>query len=62
MARKVKATRDAAGLDTEIYTAETAGHYLSGDGNAPAFEPEAKVKTVAWPAMLAFFETHLTSD
>ncbi|MEL8056471.1 MAG: acyl-CoA thioesterase/bile acid-CoA:amino acid N-acyltransferase family protein [Pseudomonadota bacterium] len=62
MARKVKATRDAAGLETEIYTSESAGHYLSGDGYAPAFEPEAKVKTVAWPAMLAFFETHLASD
>ncbi|MEM7493044.1 MAG: acyl-CoA thioester hydrolase/BAAT C-terminal domain-containing protein [Pseudomonadota bacterium] len=59
MAINVKATRDEAGLETELYTSETAGHYLSGDGYTPNLEPEAKLRGVTWPAMVAFFERHL---
>lgn len=59
MTRAIKKTRDAAGLETEAYVSEEAGHYLSGDGYAPAREPEAKIKGEAFPAMLAFFERHL---
>ncbi|MDJ0920590.1 MAG: acyl-CoA thioesterase/bile acid-CoA:amino acid N-acyltransferase family protein [Henriciella sp.] len=62
MARLIKTARDAAGLETELYVSETAGHYLSGHGYQPANEADAKVKTVAWPAMLAFLERELKSD
>ncbi|MEM9170627.1 MAG: acyl-CoA thioesterase/BAAT N-terminal domain-containing protein [Pseudomonadota bacterium] len=62
MARAIKATRDAANLETELYVSVSAGHFLSGDGYEPAFEPEAKIKGEAFPAMLAFFERHLKAE
>ena len=61
MARAIAKSRDAAGLETEVFVSTTAGHFLSGDGYSPAFEPEAKIKGEAYPAMLRFFDRHLMS-
>ena len=61
MARSIKATRDGVGLQTELFHSAAAGHFLSGDGYQPAKEPEAKIKGKAFPAMLLFFERHLTT-
>ncbi|MEM7662886.1 MAG: acyl-CoA thioesterase/BAAT N-terminal domain-containing protein [Pseudomonadota bacterium] len=59
MARSIAEQRNDAGLETEIYVSATAGHFLSGNGYSSAFEAEAKIKGVAYPAMLDFFERHL---
>ena len=62
MARIVAETRDAAGLETELYVSTDAGHYLSADGYSPTQEAEAKIRGEAYPAMLSFFARHLKSE
>ncbi|MEL7057016.1 MAG: acyl-CoA thioester hydrolase/BAAT C-terminal domain-containing protein [Pseudomonadota bacterium] len=67
MARTIKATRDAAGLSTELYVDPGAGHYLSGDGYAPMYAfldeedaaVEARLRVQAWQAMMVFLIENL---
>ena len=67
MARNIKDSRDAAGLQTTLLVGTASGHSLTGDGYAPmsgrkpyaAAAEEARLRLDAWQALLAFFETHL---
>ena len=67
MARNIKTTRDAAGLQTTMIVGEMSGHNLSGDGFSPmdgsrefdAAAEEAMLKLEAWQALLTFLDTHL---
>ena len=62
MSKIVKNTRDDAGLETEMYVSEDAGHYLSGDGYSPTSRANAKLQLQAWPALLEFFERNLVQN
>lgn len=62
MCRRIKATRDAAGLNTETWISKEAGHYLSGHAfNPMAYaSPDASFRTETYPAMLRFFAKNLS--
>ncbi|MEM9939242.1 MAG: acyl-CoA thioesterase/BAAT N-terminal domain-containing protein [Pseudomonadota bacterium] len=62
MARSIKEKRDEAGLETELFVSETAGHFLSGNGYQMASEADAVIKGQAWPALLEFLDRELGSE
>ncbi|MEM8635453.1 MAG: acyl-CoA thioesterase/BAAT N-terminal domain-containing protein [Pseudomonadota bacterium] len=67
MARNIKATRDAAGLQTTMIVGVMSGHNLSGDGYSPmdssrgyaAGAEESMLRLEAWQSLLTFLDTHL---
>ena len=55
-------TRETAGKVTVSFVDRYANHYLSGDAYRPMPEANAKVRRVAFPALVEFFHDHLKSE
>ncbi|MEM7475159.1 MAG: acyl-CoA thioester hydrolase/BAAT C-terminal domain-containing protein [Planctomycetota bacterium] len=64
MCRNIVATRKSAGLSTQAWISEDAGHYLSGHAYNPMpnQRANASLRTKTYPAMLEFFKGHLLAD
>lgn len=63
MARNIKTTRDRAGLSTELWVSEAAGHGLSGDGYGQrGSSANLELQRQAYPALLEFFARHVKSE
>ena len=64
MCRNIVAARESAGLETQAWISEDAGHYLAGHAYhaMPNLQAEASLRTKTYPAMLEFFKEHLQSQ
>ncbi|MEM9054058.1 MAG: acyl-CoA thioester hydrolase/BAAT C-terminal domain-containing protein, partial [Pseudomonadota bacterium] len=59
MSEAIKHKRESVGLPTVAIISEDASHFLSGHPYRPLNEADALVRREAFPALIAFYETHL---